>query len=134
VLAVEVLGGLEVLPVHLYCPAVNRLEGPCSARKETDSYDSPIPKPLMSDKTLALSKRSESVNFRSSLNLAPGIKALGKAEPVRIGGCAGCGADMTSQCNKNEPGDLQAFCAASPATSHVRSAHTAAAIGAAFAI
>ena len=47
------------------------LSYPCSARKEAQSDDSPIPKPFMSTKVSASSRRDEPVKCRSLLNLAP---------------------------------------------------------------
>jgi len=43
VLAVEVLGGLVVLRVHLYCPAVNGCELSLFGGRKRSLIDSPIP-------------------------------------------------------------------------------------------
>ena len=67
VLAVEVLGGLAVRLMRLNYPAVDGLELSLFGAEANVINDSPIPKPLMSTKVPAPSRRDESVYCRSSL-------------------------------------------------------------------
>jgi len=78
---------------------------------------------------------TENLGFSIGARLRLG-QNLGRSETqtplVTSGGLSKDGADLTFQCNKKTSSEtLPAFCAAPPATSHVRSAHTAAAVGAA---
>ena len=87
-------------------------------------------------KSMDLRFLTQNLDFSIGARLRFG-QNLGRSETqtplVTSGGLSKDGADLTFQCNKKRAQRTsRAFCAASPATSHVRSAHTAAALGAAF--
>ena len=110
---------------------------PVSSEDKTDSVSSP-PTPSRrrspSAKTAGNSVHSNFLYSRLFIIQLPCVNSrappvLGKVELIRKEGFTGC-AGLTFRCNKNELAQkiAQACCVASPATPHVRSAHTAAAV------